>query len=270
MQDKLKVFSHSSKPGSLTIAILSLNEASIISDSLISAAFADQLVVIDSGSTDGTVDIAKSHGAEVHTYLDWQGFATQKNRALQHCLCEYVFFLDCDEIIPPKLASEIRAVVEQGSVNLGLIRWEDYVFGKRLRGIHQTKGVARLFKISDIKDFNGKVHESAAFRSEPSRLLLQTPLVHHSRRSVHQSLLKLAQYSQLAAIEIRESRAKSGILTGAAHAFSRFINLYFIKLSLLSGAEGFLYSLLISLEVFFKYCAARFDHGVEANTPARR
>jgi len=270
MQDTFKVLPNGSKPGSLTIAILSFNEASIIHDSLKSAAFADQLLLIDSGSTDATVDIARAHSAEVHTYLDWQGFATQKNRALQHCVCEYVFFLDCDEIIPPQLATEIRAVVEQGSVNLGLIRWEDYVFGKRLRGIHQTKGVARLFKISDIKFFSGKVHESAALRCEPNRLLMGTPLIHHSRRSIHQSLLKLAQYSQLAAIEIRDSRVKSGILTGTAHALSRFINLYFIKLSLLSGAEGFLYSLLISLEVFFKYCAARFDHGVEANRPARR
>lgn len=255
---------------SLCIAILALNEASTISNCLNSARFADQILVIDSGSTDPTTSIAESLGAEVYHHPDWQGFAIQRNRALNYCKCDYIFFLDCDEVIPQKLADEIRVAVGQGAINRGLIRWEDYVFGKRLHGIHQTKGIARLFKLSDLAGFEGQVHEGAILRAAPQTLLFQTRLIHHSRRSIHQSLLKLAQYSQLAAIKLRNSKSHLGVATGLIHAVPRFLNLYLVKLSFLSGAEGFLYSLLVALEVFFKYCAAHYDSGPEASTPVRR
>jgi glycosyltransferase involved in cell wall biosynthesis len=255
---------------SLCIAVLSLNEAGTIANCLNSAIFADQLLVIDAGSNDSTTKIAQSLGAEVHQHRDWQGFAIQRNRALHCCRCEYIFFLDCDEIIPLELADEIRAAVNHGIINRGLIRWDDYVFGRRLRGIHQTKGIARLFKVSDLMGFEGQVHEGAVLQNAPRSLLFRTRLTHHSRRSIHQSLLKLTQYSQLAAINIRRSRSRSGVAAGLIHALPRFLNLYLIKFSFLSGAEGFLYSLFVSLEVFFKYCAAHYDAGPESSTPARR
>lgn len=254
----------------LCIAILAFNEASTIANCLDSAKFADQILVIDSGSTDSTTSIAESIGVEVYHHSDWQGFAIQRNRALNYCECDYIFFLDCDEIIPPKLAEEIRAAVGQGAINRGLVRWEDYVFGKHLKGIHQTKGIPRLFKVSYLVGFEGQVHEGAILRAAARTLLFRTRLIHHSRRSIHQSLLKLAQYSQLAAIKLRNSRSRSGVAAGLIHAVPRFLNLYFIKLSFLSGAEGFLYSLLVALEVFFKYCAAHYDSGPEASTPVRR
>jgi glycosyltransferase involved in cell wall biosynthesis len=254
----------------LAIAVLALNEASMITSCLQSASFADQVLVIDSGSSDDTLAIARSLGAETHCYPDWNGFALQRNRALKHCRCDYVFFLDCDEIIPENLASEILEAAQLGVINQGLIRWDEFVFGKRLRGIHQTKGVARFFKMNDILQFEGQVHERAIFRASKSTQLFNTKLVHYSRRTVYQSLLKLGQYSQLAAINLRESRKKTGVVTGLIHAIPRFLNLYFVKMSFLSGSEGFLYSTFISLEVFFKYCAARYDNDPLSRTPAKR
>ena len=94
----------------------------------------------------------------MHSHPDWQGFAIQSNRALEHCRQDYVFFLECDEIIPANLANEILEFVKQGTVHRGLIRWDDFVFGKHLQGIHQTKGVARLFKIRYILELRGQVH----------------------------------------------------------------------------------------------------------------
>lgn len=258
------------KANNLTIAVLALNEADMIANCIQSANFAEQILVIDSGSCDDTLAIAKSLGAETHCYPDWHGFAIQRNRALQHCRCDYVFFLDCDEIIPENLAKEILEAVQLGTINQGLIRWDEFVFGKRLRGAHQTKGVARLFKINDILQFEGQVHESAIFRGNKSAQLFNTKLVHYSRQTIYQSLIKLGQYSQLAAIKLRESGKKVGVLTGLMHAIPRFLNLYFIKMSFLSGSEGFLYSMFIALEVFFKYCAARYDNDPLSRIPARR
>jgi glycosyltransferase involved in cell wall biosynthesis len=270
MDASAKMPNSASPSRSLTIAILALNEASLIYHCLQSASFADQLLVIDSGSTDSTPEIAHSFGADVYCYPDWQGFAIQRTRALKHCRCDYLFFLDCDETIPSELAEEIRNVIAQGTATRGLIRWDDHVCGKRIRGAHQTKGVARLFKANNVIRFEGQVHESAIFQSPPKSILLQTRLIHHSRRSIHQSLLKLAQYSQLGAIKLRHSGRRVGIVAGMAHALPRFLNLYFFKGSFRSGSEGFLYSLFVALEVFFKYCAARYDVGPEADVPARR
>ena len=270
MLSKTHKIDKKSESTNLTIAVLALNEASMITSCLESASFAAQILVIDSGSSDDTMLIARSLGAEVHSYADWQGFAIQRNRALEHCRQGYVFFLDCDEIIPANLAKEILEIVKQGTVNRGLIRWDDFIFGKRLQGIHQTKGVARLFKIHDILEFRGQVHESAVLKAPEITHIFHTKLIHYSRRTVYQSLLKLGQYSQLAAISLRKSKKNIGVLAGLMHAIPRFLKLYFIKMSFLSGAEGFLYSLFIALEVFFKYCAARYDNDSTASNPVRR
>jgi glycosyltransferase involved in cell wall biosynthesis len=270
MLSKTHKIDKKSESTNLTIVVLALNEASMITSCLESASFAEQILVIDSGSSDDTLLIARSLGAEVHSYADWEGFAIQRNRALKHCRKDYVFFLDCDEIIPANLAKEILEIVKQGTVNRGLIRWDDFVFGKRLQGIHQTKGVARLFKIHDILEFRGQVHENAVLKAPEITHIFNTKLIHYSRRTVYQSLLKLAQYSQLAAISLRKSKKNIGVLAGLMHAIPRFLKLYFVKMSFLSGAEGFLYSLFIALEVFFKYCAARYDDDSTSSTPVKR
>lgn len=96
-----------SAPPTLTVAVLTLNEAHRIEACLQSAAFADQLLVVDSGSTDDTVAIAQRLGAEVHSYPDWKGFAVQRNRLLAHARGDYIFFLDADEVMTPAFAQEL-------------------------------------------------------------------------------------------------------------------------------------------------------------------
>jgi glycosyltransferase involved in cell wall biosynthesis len=154
MLSKTHKIDKKSESTNLTIAVLALNEASMITSCLQSASFAEQILVIDSGSSDDTMLIARSLGAEVHSYPDWQGFAIQRNRALKHCHKDYVFFLDCDEIIPVNLANEILEIVKQGLVNRGLIRWDDFVFGKRLQGFH---GRTRKHRSRDI---TGSQHDA--------------------------------------------------------------------------------------------------------------
>ena len=101
-----------SAPPTLTVAVLTLNEAHRIEACLQSAAFADQLLVVDSGSTDDTVAIAQRLGAEVHSYPDWKGFAVQRNRLLAHARGDYIFFLDADEVMTPAFAQELQATLQ--------------------------------------------------------------------------------------------------------------------------------------------------------------
>ena len=93
----------------LTVAILTQNEAKRIGACIRSAQFADQVLVIDGGSTDGTADLARGLGAEVHVYADWQGFAAQRNRQIAHARGDFILFLDADEEITTELRTELMA-----------------------------------------------------------------------------------------------------------------------------------------------------------------
>jgi glycosyltransferase involved in cell wall biosynthesis len=134
----------------LCIGVLTMNEAHRIEQCLKSAEFADQVLVIDSGSTDGTRETAVALGAEVHLYPDWQGFAVQRNRVLQHVKTDYVLFLDADEVIPPELQVEIKQAVASGENAAWEVQWNQVAYGRALTWMKSTDGIRRLFKTSNL------------------------------------------------------------------------------------------------------------------------
>lgn len=247
-------------PIKLTIGILTLNEEKRIANCIRSARFADQIVVVDSGSKDRTREIAAELGAEVHEYPDWQGFAVQRNRVLQHVRGEYVFFLDADEEIPPELQQEILAVVVSGRDEIWEVQWEEIAFGRSLNRMH-SPSVRRLFKTASIREFSGLVHEKVEMHGGDIRAIrrLRGRLLHHSRESIYGSLKKLTQYVQLGAAKRAQAKKKGSVLRGLASAFAIFVRLYILRRGFLCGAEGFLFCFLIALEIFFRNVALRYD-----------
>lgn len=255
---------------SLTIAVLALNEEAQIEACLRSAAFADQLLVVDAGSTDQTVPMAQALGAEVHVYPDWQGFAVQRNRLLQHTTGDWVFFLDADEVITPALAADIQAAIAPDHDAVFHVTWLHVAFGEPLTLMRKGKGIPRLFPVRQVVQFEGVVHEGAKLK-DPSipHNTLKTRLLHHSRRTVHQSLLKVAQYAQLGAIKRLERGQKGGLLRGFASGFTSFFRYYILQRGILCGRAGFLLSLVVALESFFRYAAMTVDRD-KLQTPASR
>ncbi|MCZ2105331.1 MAG: glycosyltransferase family 2 protein [Comamonadaceae bacterium] len=245
----------------LTVAVLTRNEAANIGACLKSAAFADQLLVIDNGSTDGTVELARALGAEVHNYPDWQGFAEQRNRQLAHARGDYVFFLDADEVLSPALARELREVVASRVQAVWQIRWRIVAFGAELRHLRSGTWVERLFCRTQLQQWTGAVHEQAVLRGEPvPRLHLRNRLLHHTRPTVHASLVKLTQYAMLGAAKKSREGRRGGVLRGLASGSAMFLRIYVLRLGFLCGGPGFLYSLFVALEGFFRYAALRYDH----------
>jgi glycosyltransferase involved in cell wall biosynthesis len=253
-------------PG-LTVGILALNESARIAQCVASAAFAEKVIVIDSGSEDDTVALAQAGGAEVHCYDNWQGFATQRNRLLTHVTTEYIFFLDADEVIPEPLAHEIATVVASGRNEVWEIFWTQVAYGRTLTRMRSTGGIKRLFKRSSLLLYEGVVHEAPIMRHAdiPVRRF-QTPLLHYSRETVYDSLKKLAQYAQLGALKRAEQGRRGGILRGAASALAMFIKLYVFRRAFLCGPQGFLFCFFIALECFFRYVALKYDFGNERST----
>ena len=244
----------------LCIGILTMNEERRIAKCIQSAKFADQIVVVDSGSTDRTLEIALEMGAETHRYDDWQGFAVQRTRLLQHVKADYVFFLDADEVIGDVLAEEIRAAVASQRDAIWEVLWNQVAYGRPLTLMKSTAGVQRLFKTASIERFDGVVHEGAVMRNgSRSVIKFRERLLHYSRETVHGSLLKLAQYVQHGAAKRAQVGKTGGVLRGFASAFAIFLKLYVFRRGFLCGAEGFLFCFFIALECFFRYAALKYD-----------
>ncbi len=255
---------------SLTIAVLTLNEEAQIEACLRSAAFADQLLVVDAGSSDRTVQMAQALGAEVHVHADWQGFAVQRNRLLQHTKGDWVFFLDADEVIPPELAQDILAAIATDHDAVYHVTWLHVAFGEPLTLMRRGKGIPRLFPVRQVVQFEGVVHEGARLKDpDIPHNTLNTRLLHHSRRTIHQSLLKVAQYAQLGAIKRLERGQKGGLARGFASGMTSFFRYYILQRGFLCGRAGFLLSLVVALESFFRYTAMTVDRD-HLQSPASR
>lgn len=243
----------------LTVAILTFNEGRRISACIRSAHFADEIIVVDGGSTDDTAAIAQSLGARVYVYSDWQGFAVQRDRLLQHATGDYIFFLDADEEFTAELEAELKAVMASGDKSVWELRWIQVAFGKPLTWMRSTGSVQRLFWRSDIERFDGVVHEHAILRVPRELRRFQHRLLHHSRETVHGSLVKLAQYAQLGAVKRARAGKTGGIGRGFLAATFVFLRLYVFQRGFMCGPQGFLYCLLSSLESFFRYVALEYD-----------
>ncbi len=245
---------------SLCIGILTMNEARRITQCLQSAQFANQIVVVDSGSKDNTVAMAQAFGAQVHIHADWQGFAEQRNRLLTHCTSNYIFFLDADEVVTPELQEKIQAAVKSNLPDVWETYWLEVAFGRPLKRVISRKSLPRLFRRDMLVGFEGVVHEHAKL-SNPNavRHVLESPLLHYSRETIHDSLKKLTQYSMLGAAKRAKKDKVGGVGLGLLTSFVMFIRLYFFKLAFLEGGPGFLYSLFIALEFFFRQAALKYD-----------
>ena len=251
----------------ITVGILTLNEARNIADCIRSVAFADEIILVDSGSTDETLILAQQTAHQqnltlhIHQYPDWQGFAEQRNRLLKHVKSDFIFFLDADERVTPELQAEIQNIVAHGSSTAWQVHWLQIAFGQPLKWLRSSGRMLRLFRRDTLLGFDGVVHERAL--TLPADLpcrKMKNRLLHYSRYSVHDSLLKLAQYTQLGAYERKLKGKKGGVFRGILSGSVIFIRLYVIEFGLLCGGAGFVYCYLRAVESFFRYTALKYDH----------
>lgn len=259
-----------SQQPTLCIGILTMNEARRIEQCIQSASFADQIVVVDSGSKDDTVAIAKRLGAQVHAHADWQGFAEQRNRLLQYVKCDFIFFLDADEVITPELRAEMQTAIKSGQQATWEVLWNQVAYGKPLTRMKSTGGVQRMFPTVNLERFDGVVHERAIVRNPSTPVVkFKGRLLHYSRETIYGSLQKLTQYAQLGARKRAEKGKRGGVLRGFASAFANFVQLYFFRRGFLCGAEGFLFCFFIALECFFRYAMLHYDRQYLDNSVTR-
>lgn len=244
-----------SVPGGLSVAIIACNEAHRIARCLQSVSFADQIVVLDSGSTDDTVAIARGLGADVEVTPDWPGFGPQKNRALARCRYRWVLSIDADEQVSDALAAEILRVLREAPAEATVagywLRRSSRYCGQVIRhGLWGNDRVLRLFERQRGRFTDARVHESLVCDGETR--VLEGILVHDSVDSPEDARSKARRYAFLGAEALR-ARGRGGSLQGGVHAGWSFVRGYLLRAGFLDGRFGLTLARLNAAGTFWKY-----------------
>ena len=225
----------------LAVAILTNNEEKNIVACVESASFADEIIVVDSGSDDSTVALARKLGAKVFEHkMTADGFAGQRNFALTKATAHWILYLDADERILPETAQEIAAAIKNDPPFAYRVKRINIVFGQRMyHGGHKPDYVLRLFPRDNVK-WNGVVHESAT-TSLPIKSL-HHPLTHFTYTNWERYFEKFNSYTSLMA----ERMAQEGKHVTFAHIIFRplyaFFRFYILQLGFLDGKQGFIFA----------------------------
>ena len=236
----------------LSVTIITKNEAHTIRRALESVKWADEIIVLDSGSTDATLDICREYTAHVFT-TDWPGFGIQKNRALAKASNEWVLSIDADEEISELLATEIReAIGGRSNCNGFCIKRISNYCGRFIRyGDWSSDHPLRLFKKSRATFTDDSIHERVIVQGKVG--LLKQTMLHFPFQNLEQVLNKINFYSSKTA-ELQFSKHKKSSVTKAmTHASWCFIRGYFFRRGFLDGKEGFLLALSNALGTFYRY-----------------
>lgn len=237
---------------SLSVIVITKNEAHNIQACLQSVSFADQIVVLDSGSTDGTPDMARKLGAEVSENLDWKGFGVQKNRALALARSDWVLSLDADERVTPSLQAEIQAAMENPGYDVYEFPRLSSYCGQYMRhsGWYPDR-ITRLFKRNTATFSDELVHERV-ITSRPIGQL-ESPLLHESFRNFEAVLDKANRYSTAGAQILFEKGRTASVGKAIAHGFWAFFRTYVLRRGFLDGRMGLVLAISNAEGTYYRY-----------------
>ena len=241
----------------ISAVIITFNEAENIVACLESVSWADEIVVLDSGSTDLTVDIARGYTEKVLSQ-PWAGYSAQRNAAHDLAECDWILSLDADERITPELAEEIRRMLENPPEDLDGFELPYKVFYRekwlRHGGFFPEKHL-RLFRRDRGRYGDRAVHESLKVDGQTG--MLNHFVEHYSYRSVSDYLARMDTYSTLSAEEYFRRGRRTGPLRTTGRALFNFFKMYFLQRGFLDGYEGFLMAGLYTMYTFTKYAKLR-------------
>ncbi len=236
--------------------VICFNEEQQISDCLKSLEFCDELIVIDSGSTDKTLEIAKQFGAKVF-YRGWTGFRDQKAFGLSHCSNQWVINLDADERVSDRLKEEILSVLERSKKQEQLsdgyeINRVVYFQGRWWRrGGWYPEFRLRFFKKETIEWGGVDPHEKPICSGKIERL--SGEILHYTYSDFFDQASRLLKYSNIMAKEEYREGKRSSFLKVLFNPISRFFKFYFVKRGILEGRVGFAVAVLEAYYTFLKY-----------------
>lgn len=254
----------------LTVTVITFNESAHIAAALDSVAWADEIIVVDSGSTDGTADIARAKATRVIT-REWPGYSAQKNFAADQASHDWVLSMDADERVTPALAREIRALLDRGPGARGYrVRRVSWYLGRWIRSTdwfpdHQLRLYDRR-----AGRWNGvRIHES--FRlADGAPGHLEGELEHYAYRDISHHVAKINAYTTLVADQWVDEGRRTSLPALVLHPPLAFLRNYVLRGGVRDGAPGLIVSLLNSYYVFLKFAKLWERQRAGSAPPGRR
>jgi glycosyltransferase involved in cell wall biosynthesis len=236
----------------ISAALITYNEEHNITEALQSLSWVDEIVVVDSGSTDRTLEICRQFTPRIF-HRDWTGYVDQKNFAMDQARHDWIFSLDADERCSLKLQDEIQELARNEFRRSGYrIPRVAFFMGRWIRhGDWYPDYQLRLFDRKHGRWEGGRVHESVRLQEKPE--YLSGEIYHFTYGSLSDYLRRLEIYSNLAAFDYQQQGKSSTPLRLFGNPLVTFIKAYLIKRGFLDGTPGFAVAVMGAISVFFKY-----------------
>lgn len=254
---------------SLSVTVITKNEARNIQDCLRSVAFADEWVVVDSGSTDDTVALARALGAQAVTSADWQGFGVQKNRALALASSDWVLSLDADERVTPQLQAAIRAAMAAPAFDVYCFPRLSSYCGQQMRhsGWYPDR-VTRLFR-RGCGEFSADLVHERLLATGPVGVL-EGDLLHESFRDFEAVLDKVNRYSTAGAENLLAKGRRASLGKAIGRGLWAFIRSYVLRRGFLDGRMGLVLAISNAEGTYYRYLKLWLLQREQDEGPAKR
>jgi glycosyltransferase involved in cell wall biosynthesis len=239
----------------LSVYILAFNEIEKIEDAIASVHWADEIVVIDGGSTDGTVERSREMGAVV-VYEPFRGFGASRNAALLHVHGDWVLSIDSDERCTPEARAEIEQIVsDPTSADVWFVPRRNWFFGRWIRhsGWYPDYRQPQLFRRGRMRYTEDVVHEGYELLDGARVAHMRAAIWQIPFRNLAEALHKANRYSSLGAQKLVDRGVRGSILKAVLHGLASFLRHYVIKLGVLDGRAGFLIACANLHGTFWRY-----------------
>lgn len=231
----------------LAVIILTFNEENHIAEAIESVLFADKVILIDSFSTDDTINVAKNFEIEIYQNK-FKNYSDQRNFAISKTKADWILFLDADERVTQDLKEEILQAIENEAHAAYKIWFPHYFMNRFL--FHYTDKVTRLMK-NDNLHFKNEVHEKAVINGKIG--LLKNYMIHKTYKGLENYISKKDGYATFQAKMLFDKNKKVTLLQLMLKPFYRFLHTYFIKRVFLDGVPGFASASIDAYGVFLRY-----------------
>ncbi|MHB8773139.1 MAG: glycosyltransferase family 2 protein [Syntrophales bacterium] len=238
---------------SLSVIVITKNEEAAIDACLASVAWADEIIVVDSGSSDRTAELCRGRGAAVHATTDWPGFGPQKNRALGLATGEWVLSIDADERVTPELRRELETAMADpgGNAAFALPRRSRYCGRPMRHGGWWPDYVTRLFRRGRGRFSDDTLHERLIVEGPVGRV--HEPLMHEAFADLEEVLETVNRYSTAGAAAMRQRGRRATLATAIVHGLWSWFSTYVLRAGFLDGREGFLLAVSNAEGTYYRY-----------------
>ena len=243
---------------SISVIIITKNETERIRQCLDSVTWVDEIIVLDSGSDDGTPEICREYTDKVFINQDWKGFGVQKNRVLDMATSDWILSIDADEVVSPELGTEIQQAI-QGESQVYEIPRVSRFCGREMRyGAGYRDYVTRLFPRNAARFTDNLVHEKLVHSCNLEKL--NAPLDHNSTPNLENSLEKMNSYSSAGARMKYLQGRRSSLMAAIGHGIWAFLRIYVFRYGFLDGKEGFILAVANAEGSYYRYLKLMYLH----------